>query len=277
MESLLRERGLPGEVEHLFSSDLQGRNPEHVFGVKGFQMRVCTLSFPGARGIPEADLLKASKPLASGVYSRATISGIATNTLLKMYRQRGYLRARMGQPIAKPDAACPNGLAVSVRLEEGQFYYWAAPEWVGNHAFRAEQLEAALKMKVGDITDASKLDAGVDALRRAYRKNGYIEARITMSPNFDEAGRRVSYRFAIDEGQQYRMGSFVVAGLPEKEAARLQKSWKLAQGAVYDDVYLAEFLNKTFGSGRAFGGRLPQVNRRRDRERLTVDINITFK
>src|SRR5215470_11072586 len=123
---LLLDRHLPGEVEYLKSAGVKGKNVEHIFSVRGVNIPICSLHFIGAAAIPETELVKESKPLFEGDYSRAVVSGFANGTLKRAYARLGRLRAVFKDPEVKPEntASCQNGVSVTLHVEEGAVYRW---------------------------------------------------------------------------------------------------------------------------------------------------------
>src|SRR5205085_3809647 len=56
LQDLLRERKIEGTVEYSLSADASGRKVEHLYSVRGPELRVCKLNFVGAHAIPEETL-----------------------------------------------------------------------------------------------------------------------------------------------------------------------------------------------------------------------------
>ncbi|HEV2762652.1 MAG TPA: POTRA domain-containing protein, partial [Pyrinomonadaceae bacterium] len=280
LEALLRERGVAGEVEHTPSADLAGRNPEHIFSVKT-SLPVCSVRYPGASALAEAELLRHSKGLFENPYSRKFAGGFVSSNLGPLYRERGHLKVKFADPQAKPESAggC-KGVQLVVPIEEGAVYSWEGSTWEGNRALAAGELDAALAMRVGELANGLKIDKGFAAARKAYGRKGYLFPRFKTQTAFDDAARRVAFRVGVEEGAQFRMGAFAVKGLTDSDAERVRKSWRLAPGAVYDASYFDEFVRRelrdALGARRGPGSGL-KADIRPDRERQTVDVTLEFR
>ena len=61
-------------------------------------------------------------------------------------------------------------------------------------------------------------------------------------------------------GPRARMGLLEIAGLPDEAAARLRESWSLAQGAVYDGIYVRDFLKAARDAFPAVFREFPNVS-----------------
>ncbi|HEU4597280.1 MAG TPA: POTRA domain-containing protein, partial [Pyrinomonadaceae bacterium] len=289
LQELLRARQITGAVEYTLSAEQRGPGSEHLFTVKGPSLRVCKLEFPGARALQPELLVQKSGGIFDNDYSRKYVGSFAENTLLPLYHERGYLRAGFLAPRVRAEEASENcdggGVAVTLPVEEGAVYLWERAEWEGNEGLTAEELSAALGMRSNEIANALKVDKGVGSVRKAYGRKGYLAALAEATPVFDDAARRVTFRFKITEGPQYRMGALNIEGLSEQDTNNLRVRWSLLPREIYDEGYLGEFLKKSVAElvkdaarqGRPLKPFKVESAVRPDREKLTVDVTITFK
>ncbi|HWS56827.1 MAG TPA: POTRA domain-containing protein [Pyrinomonadaceae bacterium] len=288
LQELLRERKVEGTVEYMPSSDPAGRHPEHVFTVKGAALRVCSLSFPGARALTEEELVRKSTPVFDNEYSRIFVVGFLESTLLPLYHERGMLRASFAPPRvtrAAPTEDCAQGLAVSTTVDEGSIYVWGGAEWAGQQAMTPQELDLALGIRLRDVAGTSRLEKGLAAVRKAYGRKGYLAARLTTAPEFDDASRRVRYRINVEEGPQYRMGTLTLDGLDERDTNNLKVRWRILPGEPYDEGYPEEFVRKNvqeFAKDILREGRKPTFAKvapsvRVDHDKRTADVTLEFK
>src|SRR4029434_2497959 len=102
-------------------------------------MPVCKVSFPGASAALEKQMQAGVKPLVNVDYSGQQFAQYIENTLLPIYRERGYLRAKFTAVSAQLDAGankkCKEGINVSATVEEGAVYKLGKFEWVGSQTF----------------------------------------------------------------------------------------------------------------------------------------------
>jgi outer membrane protein assembly factor BamA len=281
LERLLAARKVAGQVEYLPSMNLEtGGNRKHVFTVSGVHLAVCAVSFPGTSGIAEKELIETAKSMFANDYSQEFASNFADVALRELYHERGYLRVAFDTPRASigGEGACANGVAVVVPVREGVSYNWAGAEWSGNSVLAPAELDAALGMKAGEVANGAKIKKALRDVARAYGHKGYLNSSLKPAPEFDDAGRRVTYRFEVKEGAQYRMGELKITGLTEAEAEKLRARWTLRAGEVFDEIYYEDFLKKNLSIVMQPGAR-PQVTMfiKQDREKLTADVNYSFK
>jgi outer membrane protein assembly factor BamA len=284
LQRLLGQRKINGRVEHMPYTNMATGRQEILFTVEGVKIPVCSVHFPGANAISEAELIKASQPLLKMDYSRKDASVFAEHTLFPLYRHLGYLRAQFKQPTALvEEGRCPGGVGLTIPVDEGVVYSWGSADWTGNQAVLSEDLNEALGMKPGELADGFKIDKGLMEVRKAFGHRGYISAGVKESSEFDDASRRVSYRFTINEGQRYFMGNVIVNGLPEAEVERLRAKWTVGSNAVFDEAYLDEFRQKGLrefmtGLMQRTGARARvEVEMRPTPSKQLVDVIISFK
>jgi outer membrane protein assembly factor BamA len=242
LQNLLAERKLPGQVEY---------NPtehEHVFRIEGAPMKICTLHFPGAQNVPEQKLIEATRSAVDPEYSRQSAKTFPKYSLYPIYRELGHLRATFGAPVAKPEKTdgC-EGVDLTIPVNEGPRYSWARAEWSGNQVLSTKELDDALGMKAGEVANGKKFDAGLKEVQKAYGKSGHIAAHFEPKPEFDEAAPNVTFKIAVDEGPQYRLGTVEFKGFSAEDTATLGKKWELKSGAVYDQTYVGKFLHSDAG------------------------------
>src|SRR5262249_7500555 len=210
-------------------------------------------------------------------YSSQQFAQYVENTLIPIYRQRGYLRAKFGDLTAQPgqgaNKKCQNGVNVSMPVEEGLAYKLGKFEWAGNQAIAMSTMQDLFGMKSGATADGAKIDKGLNAIKAAYLNQGYLDLKLEIKTDFDENSRTADYRIAVSEGQPFRMGEVVIANASENEQKRIRGKWQLAQGAVFNFGYAREFVKK-LSEDRS--GRLPRVALRPNRAKQTVDVQFNF-
>jgi outer membrane protein assembly factor BamA len=287
LQDLLRERKIDGTVHYDFSEDPQTHKVEHLFGVKGAALRVCKVSYQGARALSEEALIQKSGGIFDNDYSRAFIQSFVESNLAQLYGERGYLRASFGPPKAKPETSdeCEKGLAVSMQVDEGSIYVWDKAAWEGAQALTAQELDAALGMRAREVANVVKIEKGLASVRRALGRKGYLNAGVRAAREFDDTNRTVAYRFQVDEGAQYRMGDLVIEGLSESDANNIRGRWALLHGDVYDDGYpdrflkknVAEFQRESLRAGRVIPPMKVEGKAVPDPVKHVVNVSLVFK
>jgi outer membrane protein assembly factor BamA len=282
LERFLQQRGVAGHVERVRSGRSIGDpNWEHVYLMNGPVVKIQNVLFEGVKAVDKGLVEKEAKALVGRNYSFVECRTYAEASFLPIYRERGFLRAQVGDPVAQlsKEAHATNEFAIQITypVKEGLAYDWEGANWSGNQAETSTELDAVLGMKQGEHANGLKLDAGWEAVQAAYGRRGYLEVRVRPEVVYDEANRRVKYHVEVSEGPQYKMGTFSVSGLPSTNADRLKNKWKLKTGDIYNSSYLKEFNEKQLASELPpFRGKPPKIVTKiqPDRKADTVDVSI---
>lgn len=243
LQRILDERRIRGRVEFALHDSMITGKKQFLFSVKDTGLSICALRVTGAAVIPESKLLEAAAELMRREYSRLYLTELANGTLRTLYRQSGYWRAEFRDPLATAGAApgaCA-GVTATMRVDEGVPYAWERADWTGSSAMTAKELDALLGMKTGEVADVTKIEAGLQQVRGAYRQRWFMRQRSSMNPRPDDSTRRLTLAVTIDEGPQFRMGELTITGMSDQEAEALRKKWRLKAGDVYDEAYAQQF------------------------------------
>jgi outer membrane protein assembly factor BamA len=288
LENLLKERHINGTVEYgAEQAELNSPTQEHVFSVVGVPIPICSLHFPGAADLMEAQLIVSSRQLTDDSYSLKTANAFTTFVLLPLYHQAGQLRAKFAKPITKldPSPKCNGGVELTIPVEEGPIYLWDKAEWTGNQAVPASDLNGALGMKNGDVANTVKVDKGLFEVKQRYGHTGHLDVRLDTEQQLDDTNNRLSYKIAVKEGPQYKMGTLTIKGLDEESANSLKERWKLRNGEVYDTSYADRFFRTDAGEAmqkimlarQAQRKPPPELKITRNQLNLNADVTIEFK
>lgn len=279
LQQLFEQRQIPGRVEYMLG-DGSGRGSEHLFSVEGVNVPVCTVNFPGAGAVSESDLIKSSKSLVGQDYRRSFTASHAQTNLVPKYREIGHLRVQFLASTAKlvGDAGekCKGGVAITVQINEGIAYRWTPPQWTGNTVFTTEQLNAAIRLKAGEIANGLVFDQGLGTIQEAYGTRGYLVVRFRREPIFEEDARNVRFHITVREGDQYRMGELSITGISEGATNRLKKRWKLRPGDVFDGSYPREFV-KNHLAYETGAHQVVETQTKIDSKSLTVGVSFVVK
>lgn len=271
LQRVIEARRIPGQVQVRDRLNVRTGVHESVYKVNSPGLQLCSLRLPGATRALESLLQQAAKDDVIGRdYSRAFLIDFAEGTLRQIYLKRGYLRAAFGAPAAATDGACA-GITVTMPVEEGLAYTWAAAEWVGAAAIAAKDLDGLIRLKRGQVSDLTAIDEGLRAVQTAYEKIGHLERRVTVAPRLDDAARTAVPVITIAEGAQYRMGAIEFVGFPAAKAAELLKKWRLKSGDIFDGTYQPQFEREQFATLRVSG------ERRINTATHNVDVRFTLK
>ena len=281
LEHLLAAHHINATVSYLPAAKFLGAPPtEFRYSAAGNLPPIASVEFTG--GPLPLNLFDMPKQRLMGrPYSFAYSHSLVQNELDVIYQNHAYLRAHFSDAqvtfVPGASGADPGTVKLLFIVTPGVLYTWSAADWNGNSAYSSADLERYFGMKTGEPAAADKISAGTDAVREAYGKKGYIALKLTPQQNFDDATHQVHYSFQVNEGAQYHMGAFVVAGYDDSTAEQVRKMWKLNAGDVYNASYLREFINKTVPAPRTSESGKTHLNTsiRPNPSTLAVDVTLS--
>jgi outer membrane protein insertion porin family len=245
--ALLKASNVPGEVEGELIQAPESDAMVEKFRVNGARVTVASLTFSDALAQNDPGLKQVQDVIVGKPYSRYTLAIFQVEQVRPVYTSKGYLRVQFGKPvtqfIADPTKPLSSEITVQMPIVPGPLYHWGGVTWTGQTALDETVLNNHLGLAPGEPVDALKLQAGWDAITREYAKRGYLEAKIEITTDYNDAEGRVSCGAHVVEGIQYRMGQLVLTGLSLTAERQLLENWKLARGDIFDHSYLEDFLN----------------------------------
>jgi len=284
LEGFSKERGVSVHVERGMQQARIG-DPDwrHLFTAAGLSIKMQAVSFSGALTVNRKELDVEVAELIGKEYSAARCRAFASAALIPFYRERGYLRASIDETarvLSHAQDSTEFGVEVIYTVAEGNVYRWMTSEWRGNQRMPSGDLESLTGMKPDNLANGKKIDEGWEAVKRAYGKNGYIEASLRAEPIFNESVRQVHYVVTTSEGVQYRMGSFEAVGMSPAAAERLKGKWRLKTGDIFDASYMSEFLKKD--APGALHGSLTHSSKMKtstllNKEQHVVDVRVELQ
>jgi len=287
LEKLLASRNIKGAVTHHLLAQAAGDGMTMQFHVDGLPLRIQSVQF-GDSLATESQRLKDRIPDIKGQpYSRFAIELFEGEQARPLYTSRGFLRAKIGPPVANliSDSGNPAGSDVNVLIPvaPGPVYMWKGASWQGNAVFSSANLDETIHMKSGDVADGAKIESDLQTIEGEYARRGYLDMKLNPQAQFDDATHQVSYQVNIVEGQQYRMGEMVVTGLSLEAEKRLRRDWQIAPGQIFNNGYFEGLAKELVKPSPNIFGDLPVHYEvfghwlRPNPDQHTVDVLLDFK
>ncbi|MFL5310296.1 MAG: POTRA domain-containing protein, partial [Myxococcales bacterium] len=111
--------------------------------------------------------------------------GSAVEAIRAAYFRIGYRHAQV-TPVRR---AAPGGVALELRIQEGQATRILEVRFEGDRGLTADQLAAAFRLEEGDILNLPALEEALRRVRERYRRAGRLRARVD-APEIQELDTR---------------------------------------------------------------------------------------
>lgn len=159
---------------------------------KGNRVKVKEINFEGNKHFADSKLRRSMKKtkrknlIRFWKRSKYTEEGIEEDreSILKKYKSNGYRDARIIEDTLR--VLNNKTVALDIKIEEGDKYYFGDIKFIGNSVFTDSQLRQILGIKSGEVYNgillqeriADESDPEANDLTNLYQNNGYLAARI---------------------------------------------------------------------------------------------------
>jgi outer membrane protein insertion porin family len=155
---------------------------------EGPKVRIQEIAFVGNKEVGDGSLRRRMKEnkgggffsfiLKGGTYKEEKFEDDAQN-IIDYYRDRGYVRAQVGQPDLKTLEDSEDGqtrwVQLQVPITEGAKYKIGEFTFEGNKVAKSEALRPLFKLKSGDTYSQKDIKKGIEKVQEVYGSGGYYE------------------------------------------------------------------------------------------------------
>jgi outer membrane protein insertion porin family len=286
LSAKLASRGIKSNVEHTLLTEPSSDEEIMRFRQDGPEFKIASLTFGDSAAQNSEKLHDRMSDLVGKKFSRFAIELFENEQVRPIYLSAGRIRVKLGAPVVHLNGdgqQGPSTVDVQIPIEPGRVFRLSSAAWSGNMAIDNAALSRLVSVKPGELADGMKLASGWQQIELEYGHRGYLDAKITPAPKFDDASGTVRYDVTIVEGPQYHMGELVITGLSVDAERRLRNAWRLAPGQVFDKTFLDSTLSKLEKPTVAIFGDLPvhyaQMGHllRTDPQSHVIDVLIDFR
>ena len=237
---------------------------------------VAEVSFEGNQVIPGSALRESIAGAAVGApYTEGSFRLILDASVRPVYEARGRLRVAFPRIRTEP-VTDVKGLHIFVTVSEGESYKFGNVEIAGPAPLPPQDLLNTGEFKTGDMANFDRVKEGLEKIRKAVRRAGYLDVKVATDRDIHDAEKTVDVAVRIDAGTQYTMGKLNVVGLDLTAEAEMNRIWAIKEGKPFDPDYPALFLDRVREEGLFDNLGKTKPETRIDEKSHTVDVTLTF-
>jgi outer membrane protein assembly factor BamA len=140
-----------------------------------------------------------------------------------------------------------------------------------------DSLVKAGEFKAGDAANVDKIAEGVERVRKAVRRAGYLDATVRSERRIDEGKKTVNVALRVEAGPQYTMGKVAFEGLDLNGEAEMKRIWALPEGKPFNPEYPDVFLQRVKERGLFDNLGQTKADTKVNAKSHTVDVTLVFK
>ena len=189
------------------------------------RIKVTDIRFEGNNAFSDAQVRTAVRTKVAGLFETGPLDDEVLDqdvaSIIAFYRERGYLDVRVDRRITES----PNlrEAIVTFLIDEGPQYTLRSvraelADETGRGSGRpttvlsTEQITGLMRIKPGDAYAVRRVDESIRAIRDAYGKLGYVDARVTRLELRDPSSPQVDLVVVIHEGERVLTGLIKITG-----------------------------------------------------------------
>ncbi len=274
-EEFLTSRGIHEKVAVQVTTVEQGKLVALFRPAKSLPA-VSRITFEGNKIIPGIDLRTAITGAGIGSpYLERNFRQILEASVRPVYEARGRMHVSFPKIRAEEDSDV-KGVHVIVTVDEGEVYTLRTVTIAKPSPLPEAQLMKEADIKTGDAANFDLIQAGLDRIKNAVHHAGYLDVKVSMDRQLDDAKKAADVTFHIESGPQYRMGRLFIKGLDLDGEAEMKRIWTLKLGSPYDPEYPNHFLETVRAEGLFDHLGKSNAEPKIDAKTSSVDVTLTF-
>lgn len=208
--------------------------------------------------------------------------------IIKLYKSDGFREVKVSSSYTQNEET--KAASIVYVIDEG--YKSRLSEFVfnGNYSFNDSELINAMKkaddtLKVSGYFEDGKVKNNIEAIKKFYEENGYIDVVVNALPiedvseNVKEKGYRFRLPIRIIEGQQWKIGSVVLLGAEKLNESDLKKHISMSFGDIMNMKKINEDIDKISGdyydNGYIYSRFDTSMKRNENDGTIDIILNIT--
>jgi outer membrane protein insertion porin family len=271
----LHEKGVPDKVAGRIANVGEGKLAALFRPAKGLPA-VARITFEGNQVVAGSVLRTAIAGAGIGsLFTERTFRQILEASIRPVYEARGRMRVTFPKIRAEEDSDV-KGVHVFVTVDEGEVYTLSKVTLAKPSPLPEAQLLREADIKTGDIANFDLIAAGLDRVKNAVHHAGYLDVKVSMDRQFDDAKKTADVTVHIDSGPQYRMGRLALKGLDLDGEAEMKRIWTLKLGDPFNPEYPDHFLQTVREEGIFDHLGKTKADTKIDAKTNSVDVTLTF-
>lgn len=205
---------------------------------EGEKYKITDIRFEGVQAFKTRQIKRLMKTrkkqwytLSSGVFKESVFQKDLENIQL-FYQQEGYLDIKVDARFDYDKDK--KQILITLVMEEGQHYVTGDVKISGNQLFPESEIWGVLDMLPGQTYSQFYLYKDIEAIKKFYADEGYIEARIIPDIKLNRDTGKVDVSYEIQEGDLFFVQMVMVRGNTKTKDIVIRRELRIRPGERFD-------------------------------------------
>lgn len=242
-----------------------------VFKIEeGPKVKVGQIKFKGNHAFSDRKLIRAMRhdrpyaiplyfwyiPVLSKTYDRQKLNEDLEVGVRGLYRDNGYFKVSVGDPVLENIDTRNNRLGVplvlgrtdgkavniTIQIEEGERYHMGTLKIVSADpdkalSLKVDALKSAFPLKQGDIFSTEKVRKALENYGKIYGEYGFIDFTPEPDTEIDEANKVINLTMRFDEQKQYTVRRIDFSGNTTTRDKVIRRELLIDEGQLFNKRY----------------------------------------
>ena len=257
-------------VEYRLKKDEEKNSVKVVFLIdEGEEIKIEKISILGARKIPADDLIGKMETNENRWFTDGTFRKDKyeedKGKIIAYYKEKGYLDAQIVEDEVEyewkdPSAEDERAIFITIKVTEGEKYYFDKYTIAGNKVFDTPTLEEGFEQKdSGDVFNNTKFEMDRQNISFLYASKGYIFARVVPKRTITEreveddgvmvTRKFVTINFEIEEGKQAYIEHIIIKGNQKTKDYVIKRELIIEEGELFNSSKVQKSRERVFNLG----------------------------
>jgi outer membrane protein assembly factor BamA len=245
LEAMLAAEGIQGSVVAAPGGDSKTHRVNSMhFSLANPPVAVSVKEFTGASSEFKDKLQAIAQETAKIPFDTESSASTIEQAFKIFYQDRGYAGAKVRAERAGNPVLDPGGIVVpyAVKIEEGRVYKIGTVHVPDNTPMTQAEIAKALAPNPSGPVDGIRIRTVWSTIAQRYHAKGYLDCKISPTPQFDDAAGTVNYDVAIEPGSVYHLAFVKFENVSDELRALLIRNWQMLPGDVFNESYVANFM-----------------------------------
>ena len=247
LEKMLADEGLQATVTATTSADLGTQKVNAVsYSITAPQVAVTIDHVEGVSALNEAKVTAVIDYVSKEPFDALHSADNMERLIEQYYDDQGYAGAKIhvardGAPSVKSGIIM---VPFSLRVEEGRVYTVKSIQAPPGANIPQAEIDRLLSAPAGNQPQGVRVRTIWVTISSRYKEKGYLDCKITPHAVLDDAAGTVSYTVDVDPGPVYHLGFVKFDNVSDDLRKLLIHNWQMMPGDVFNEVYVATFIEK---------------------------------